>query len=67
MGSSTCHISSALVPKFKLNWASLEEKANIKVKLADILKSTSEYTDTISYSSQPLTETDNEVDDFFCF
>jgi len=45
MVPTTFQISSALIPKFKLNWASLEEKASIKEKLVDILKVSSEDTE----------------------
>lgn len=75
MISTPCQISSALVPKFKLNWTSLEEKASIKEKLVETLRASSEDTDGISVSSQSLSQndlshqnaTDMEDDDFLHF
>jgi len=75
MISSQCQISSALVPKFKLNWASLEKKTRIKEKLVEALRASCEDTDSISFSSQSLSQndlshpnaTDTKDDDFFAF
>lgn len=69
MSSSTCQISSALVPKFKLNWANLE-KTSIKEKLVESLIAI-QNTDGISFSSQSSSNHTNaivtEVDDFLDF
>ncbi|KAF0716715.1 Uncharacterized protein FWK35_00031341 [Aphis craccivora] len=76
MSSSTCQISSALIPKFKLNWASSEEKISIKEKLVETLKTCAEDAGTqgSTYtSSQPLVQNDlshqnvTEDDDFLLF
>ncbi|KAL4156116.1 hypothetical protein QTP88_000151 [Uroleucon formosanum] len=73
MSSSTCQISSALIPKFKLNWASSEEKISIKEKLVETLKTCAEDTDSTYTSSQPLVQNDlshqnlTEDDDFLLF
>ncbi|KAL4083837.1 hypothetical protein QTP88_029153 [Uroleucon formosanum] len=73
MSSSTCQISSALIPKFKLNWASSEEKISIKEKLVETLKTCAEDADSTYTSSQPLVQNDlshqnvTEDDDFLLF
>lgn len=72
MCSNTCQISSALIPKFKLNWTNLEEKLIIKEKLIDTLSTYSLDTSTVSISSQASTiiqhdNTDSEDDDFLNF
>ena len=73
MSSSTCKISSALIPKFKLNWPSSEEKISIKEKLVETLKTCAEDAGSTYTSSQPLVQNDllhqnvTEDDDFLLF
>lgn len=76
MSSSTCQISSALIPKFKLNWASSEEKISIKEKLVETLKTCAEDAGSTYTSSQPLVQNGQndlshqnvtEDDDFLLF